>query len=330
MAVPSPNTRSPPRENYDHSPPPLIFSKKRAFVSRIHHLSKSTAATFGTMRERLACGAIARTCQIVSVYPIDTIKTRIQVARGGNSTGVPLFHSLYRGIPVTLMGQVPYGMLTFGTYETVRARLSRMEKIPSWLQIIISASVGDSFGSLWLTPCEVIKSKTQAGLYPSARQTAAAIFKSSGLRGFYQGYVPALTRDIPFRCIQFTLFENGKRWYKNAMKGREIHPLELLLVGAFSGIATAAVTTPLDVIRTRVMSQAPGAPVYKNGLHCVMQTIKKDGPRGLFKGILPRCMLIGPSSAMFFFAYEASKAFFRTRRLNKSVDTLARRPRFLK
>lgn len=62
-------------------------------------------------------------------YPLDTIKTRLHL---GRALGVPSLPDMYRGLASSLVGQVPYGMLTFGTYEIYKtALLQRFPVRPS-------------------------------------------------------------------------------------------------------------------------------------------------------------------------------------------------------
>lgn len=287
--------------------------------------SSATAvpATPLTVPQSLACGAFGRLVQILTMYPVDTIKTRIQVARSsvpvspfGAISAAVRQGALYRGAAFSLLGQIPYGMLTFGLYETLRTDFKRrFPKLPQWAQIILAASAGDAIGSLWLTPSEVVKSKTQAGLYATPVAAVRATAKQ-GSRFFYQGYPAAIARDIPFRAIQLTLYERFRTMYLSRRPGGGtlLAPWENLLIGALSGTLTAMATTPLDVVRTRMMSQGSGAQaLYKNAFDCAAKTVSREGPAALFKGLVPRALLLGPSSAVFFLAYEASKSFFRRR-----------------
>ena len=282
------------------------------------------------------------------MFPVDTVKTRIQVspsvvaaaAASVSSNSPSRFTtafkqgSLYKGVLFSLVGQIPYGMLTFGMYETIKANMfkSHAFQCPEWLQIVIAASLGDAIGSMWLNPSELIKSKTQAGLFASPIQAVRAISKNGPL-AFYQGYAAAIARDVPFRAIQFTLFEYSRNLYKQRYKhpAHKISPLENLLLGALSGTLTAMATTPLDVIRTRMMAQATGPnAMYKSAMDCLVKTVTKEGAGALMKGVIPRCLLIGPSSAVFFLAYEASKSFFRSRSLRSRqfhVSATPLRPR---
>lgn len=280
-----------------------------------------------TITQSLMCGAVARAAQILTMFPVDTIKTRVQVSRIAVAAVRPSpiaqlssaiqKGNLYRGAAFSLCGNIPYGMLTFGLYETIKTKLFGNSKFscPEWLQIVIAASTGDAIGSLWLTPSEVVKSKTQAGVFPSPVAAIRAI-SNQGPLGFYQGYGAAIARDIPFRAIQLSLYERARSWYvkRSRKPAQQITAIENLLMGAICGTLTAATTTPLDVIRTRMMSQGTGGTaLYKNAIDCLSKTVSQEGVGALFRGIGPRCFLIGPSSAVFFLAYEASKSFFRSR-----------------
>lgn len=318
------------------------FSRRRATPTRLIASQSKVLSLDLTISQSLVCGALGRAAQIIAVFPIDTVKTRIQSARlAGNVSSAPA-QSLrvgsfgkalaqgrfYSGVGVTLTGQVPYAMLTFGLYETVRSRLNKSyAHLPDWLRIMLAAGIGDAIGSLWLTPSEVIKSKTQTGLYSSPWSVIQAI-GSSGPLAFYQGYAAALARDVPFRAIQMYLYERCRRSYINQFASKrpdKISPWENLLIGAVSGSITAFVTNPVDVIRTRIMSQPVGdQALYRNALDCIVKTIRTEGLTALLKGAGPRTIMVGPASAIFFLTYEATKTFFRNRsRLSSTVASAA-------
>jgi hypothetical protein len=61
--------------------------------------------TISSARSHLAAAACARATSIFAMYPVDTVKTRMQI---GNSEAFR-WNGLYRGVWGSLMGQVPYG-----------------------------------------------------------------------------------------------------------------------------------------------------------------------------------------------------------------------------
>lgn len=87
--------------------------------------------------------------------------------------------------------------------------------------------------------------------------------------------------------------------------GRELEPWETIAVGALSGGLTAVLTTPFDVMKTRMMT-APGGRHVSMSL-VALSVLRHEGPLGLFKGAVPRFFWIAPLGAMNFAGYELAK-----------------------
>lgn len=103
-------------------------------------------------------------------------------------------------------------------------------------------------------PIELLKQRRQALNYPNtAMQLLRHAYKSEGIRkGLYRGFGNTLLREIPFSLIQFPLWEYLKiNWTKTT--GTELTPFSVAICGAIAGGFAAACTTPLDVIKTRIM-----------------------------------------------------------------------------
>jgi solute carrier family 25 (mitochondrial S-adenosylmethionine transporter), member 26 len=133
----------------------------------------------------LAAGAIARAISIATLYPVDTIKTRVQLAQ---LPTVPSMGLLFKGLTSSLAGQIPYAALSFGCYESYKAiLLARMPKSMSLAAVSLAAVAGDLTGSIWVVPSEVIKQQLQAGRYSSMREAVRTIYSAEGVKGFYRG-----------------------------------------------------------------------------------------------------------------------------------------------
>jgi solute carrier family 25 S-adenosylmethionine transporter 26 len=101
------------------------------------------------------------------------------------------------------LGQVPYGVLVFGSYEVYKRELKKKFPTTNPLFIVATASLlGDLTGSFCLCPSEVVKQKIQAGIFRNQREALTSIWQARGLLGFYEGYLGGLARDIPFRVAQ--------------------------------------------------------------------------------------------------------------------------------
>lgn len=66
---------------------------------------KSFLKTVANARTHLAAAACARAVSIFAMYPVDTIKTRMQIGQGDAFR----LKGLYNGVTGSLVGQVPYG-----------------------------------------------------------------------------------------------------------------------------------------------------------------------------------------------------------------------------
>lgn len=85
---------------------------------------------------------------------------------------------------------------------------------------------------------------------------------------------------------------------------RELEPWETIAVGALSGGLAAVVTTPFDVMKTRMMT-AQGRSVSMSFVF--VSILRHEGPIGLFKGAVPRFFWIAPLGAMNFAGYELAR-----------------------
>jgi len=87
------------------------------------------------------------------------------------------------------------------------------------------------------------------------------------------------------------------------------------VAGGAGGCLGALVTCPLEVVKTRF--QALGSrpalllvkPAYTPGIYHALKTIAvKEGPKGLFKGLVPNLVGVAPSRALYFGVYSITKA----------------------
>jgi len=263
-------------------------------------------------KAHLAAAGCARATSIFAMYPVDTIKTRMQMGQAAFSGAA--FSQYYRGVAGSLAGQIPYSMMTFASYEVYKEELAkRFPDMSLGLRTFAAAIMGDLTGSVWLCPSEVIKQQMQAGMHSNMAAAVRGIWQNAGPKGFYQGYLSQISRDVPFRACQLVSYELVKSNYikfttkRSESNGecastRRLMAWEGMVVGAIAGSISAAVTNPLDVLKTRMMTgQAYGA---ASVVPAVRAILAKEGPRALFAGVVPRVVYVGPSSAIFFLVYE--------------------------
>jgi solute carrier family 25 phosphate transporter 23/24/25/41 len=97
-----------------------------------------------------------------------------------------------------------------------------------------------------------------------------------------------------------------------------------LSFGAMSGFTAAALTYPTDLVRRRMQLQGAKGHFdlerYENTMDCIRKTIKKEGVKGLYKGMVPCFLKVVPSMAISFTTYELLKTFWKidTSKLTKA------------
>jgi solute carrier family 25 S-adenosylmethionine transporter 26 len=253
----------------------------------------------------LFSGGCAGVSVDVSLFPIDTIKTRCQAKEGFFKAGG--FSGIYRGLGVAALGSAPGAALFFSTYESVKplAKSAFGEDRPVAVQGF-AASTGECVACLVRVPTEVVKQRMQAGQYGTLREAAKTIASNDGIGGFYRGYFTTVAREIPFALIQFPIWERLKKEW-GSLQGYDASPWQGALCGSASGAFAAAVTTPLDVAKTRIMLGQSSS-----GFLGTISTIaKEEGAAAIFSGVGPRTFWIGLGGFVFFGAYEKSLQTFK-------------------
>lgn len=93
----------------------------------------------------------------------------------------------------------------------------------------------------------------------TSRAMIASLFKQEGPCGFFRGLGPAALTWTPYFSIYFTLYESISSRAASGVPTDELPFLTALGCGLIAGTAAAVLTTPLDVVKTRVQVGGMGA-----------------------------------------------------------------------
>ena len=61
--------------------------------------------------------------QVGSLFPVDSVKTKLQVGQKVQFKLDTIGVDHFKGFGSAMLGQIPYGMLVFGTYETLKTKI---------------------------------------------------------------------------------------------------------------------------------------------------------------------------------------------------------------
>jgi hypothetical protein len=117
--------------------------------------------------------------------------------------------------------------------------------------------------------------------------------------------VPTIISGAPYTGLQMTSYEIFKRNSPNGGQG----VLWSLINGSLSGLVAQTVTYPGDTIRRRMQNNGAGGAerVYRNTWDCTVQTWRKEGVRGFFRGAWTNTVRAVPGAAIQFASYELLK-----------------------
>ncbi|CEP19055.1 hypothetical protein [Parasitella parasitica] len=282
-------------------------------------MSENTSHQIGNLKQALVAGACAGTAVDTALFPLDTIKTRLQSQQGFLASGG--FRGVYSGLLSAIIGSAPGASLFFVTYEATKrlmgATLDNAQYAP--LIHMAAASCGETVACTVRVPTEVIKQRMQTKQFTKTSAAVSHVLRTEGVLGMYRGFLSTVAREIPFTCIQFPLYEYFKRTYAT-VKGRRTEPYEAALMGSLAGAIAAGATTPLDVCKTRIMLSIKNQSTkHYDGIISTMKRIAtEEGPRALFSGIGPRVMWISIGGSIFLGVYEkALKTFVQLRVLDE-------------
>lgn len=210
----------------------------------------------------------------------------------------------------------------------------------------LSSSIAQLVNCAVVTPAEVLKQNAQM-LDVQHRAPGAS---SSTMKVLHQlkrhptklwrGYTALAARDLPFTALQFPAFEYLKQvliTQRSRLK-KEGGPVNGLLERAWiaavsagvAGSVAAWVTTPFDVIKTRMMLEAGAQNSFqaergsrigilqggtrakrRSGFRIGTEVLQRQGLRGLFRGALVRATFTIVGNGLYMGCYEYAKMYLQ-------------------
>ncbi|MBW0505855.1 hypothetical protein O181_045570 [Austropuccinia psidii MF-1] len=272
-------------------------------------------------------GGIAGALGATAVYPIDLVKTRMQNQRS-KVVGELLYKNsmdcvrkvfknegfvgFYRGLPPQLIGVAPEKAIKLTINDLIRANVKNpvTGEIGVGWEMIAGGTAGGCQVAV-TNPLEIVKIRLQmqgelARVAGNEAKGAMHIIRQLGLVGLYKGAGACLCRDIPFSAIYFTAYAHLKKdTFGEGTNGKKLSFLETLTAAAIAGMPAAYFTTPADVVKTRLQTEArKGETHYKGLVHCFTTILKEEGPRALFKGGPARILRSSPQFGVTLVSYE--------------------------
>ncbi|KAF4336499.1 peroxisomal Ca-dependent solute carrier [Fusarium beomiforme] len=191
---------------------------------------------------KFASGGLAGMIAQASVYPLDTLKFRLQceTVKDGlqgaalvRQTAVKMYadggvRACYRGLTMGLVGMFPYSAIDMGTFELLKksyktyyARKNNVHEDdvkPGNIATGIIGATSGAFGASVVYPLNVVRTRLQTqgtamhpATYTGIWDVTKKTIQREGYRGLYKGLTPNLLKVAPALSITWVVYENSKR-----------------------------------------------------------------------------------------------------------------------
>ncbi|KAG2176281.1 hypothetical protein INT43_005515 [Umbelopsis isabellina] len=279
------------------------------------HSSKSTPFWYG--------GAASCVATLVS-HPFDLTKVRLQTVRGSSAAGMLStmvyivknegILGVYNGLSASLLRQGTYSTVRFGLYDQFKVWVAKDEKPTFWQLLFCSTSAG-ALGGAFGNPSDVVNVRMQndGQLPPAMRRNyrnaidgLIRICREESPKVLARGIGPNMNRAILMTCSQLTSYDVFKEFLLGNLRlhdGFMVH----LESSIFAGLVATTVCSPLDVIKTRIMSASKHE--HQSIPNLLKNIVKNEGLRALFKGWTPAFLRLGPHTIVTFLVLEELKTW---------------------
>ncbi|KAI8644650.1 mitochondrial carrier domain-containing protein [Parasitella parasitica] len=272
-------------------------------------------------------GGAASCVAAIVVHPFDLTKVRLQNAKGSMnhsmlSTMIKIaqnegFFKLYAGLSASILRQATYSTVRFGVYEKLKDYIqSTTQQKVNVGQLLICSSVAGALGGACGNPGDVINVRMQNDgqlplhqrrNYKHAIDGIIRISKEEGASALFRGLGPNINRAILMtssQCVSYDIFKSTILNHTSMQDGVGLH----LTSSVLAGLVATTVCSPVDVIKTRIMSASTGD--HRMSATMIMkQMFKTEGIKSFFKGWTPAFIRLGPQTIITFVVLEQFKTW---------------------
>ncbi|KAM0307751.1 hypothetical protein ACHAPM_000476 [Fusarium culmorum] len=283
---------------------------------------------------QFAAGAIAGVSEILVMYPLDVVKTRVQLQTGSGATAEyngmldcfrkiikqEGFSRLYRGISAPILMEAPKRATKFAANDEwgkVYRKMFGMDKMNQPLSVLTGATAGAT-ESFVVVPFELVKirlqDKASAGKYNGMVDCVVKTVKNEGPLTLYQGLESTLWRHILWNAGYFGCIFQVRQMLPKA-ENKKAQITNDLISGAIGGTFGTVLNTPLDVVKSRIQNTpkvAGQAPKYNWAFPAVGTVLKEEGFSALYKGFLPKVLRLGPGGGILLVVFTTVMDTFRS------------------
>jgi solute carrier family 25 oxoglutarate transporter 11 len=282
--------------------------------------NKGTQSNFLKTLSNIAIGGTSGTLASFVVYPIDSLKTLIQMRSeaGLDSSVIGVLRermrtegllSLYRGLMTNVYRQLTFASLRLGIYFSYSDYLKKIKNKPvlSLPESAAGSMAAGAIATMAVMPIDIVYVRFQVenSLPPEQRRNYKSfsnafsrIVQEEGIKTLWRGIFPAVCRGMSLNVGMLVPYEACKNLLAKYMGWtRKNYMLSSIVAGA----SAAVCCLPFDNAKVKMQKMKPGPDgkmPYKGLFDCFAKTIRKEGVLRLWAGLLPIYMVIAPHAML--------------------------------
>lgn len=259
-------------------------------------------------------GGVASSMAVCFTHPLDLARVRLQNSPHKMTT-VQLVRStlasegargLYIGLSASILRQMTYSLTRFAAYEeikqfVIRRRQDNPRPLSIWTTIG-AASLAGAAGGLAGNPADVVlvrmtsdlfRDEAQRFKYRNAFDGIVRSVRDEGVRSVFKGLTPNVVRAALMNASQLASYDFFKDLLYSTGQFTQGSLPHYLLSSLLAGTVATTITSPADVIRSRLMN-ARG----NDGMPQLLKAMRTEGPMFLFRGWVPSWMRLAPQTVI--------------------------------
>ena len=259
--------------------------------------------------QKMLVGGISGVIGLSTVFPVDLIKTRLQISDAGLSSVCRDVYTkygmsgFYRGLGATAIMVFPEKAVKLGVNDYFRDVFCNYDRNKETISQQVAAGALTGVVQVAVTnPMEIMKIRLQTAETAAAVSPLTAV-RELGFKGLYTGSAVTLMRDVPYNVIFFLSYIEMKRALTSP--DGEVSRSRILGSGIAAGMIAALAGTPMDVVKSRI--QMRNSPYTSGAIDCAKRLYGEGGYGIFFRGALPRMAVQGPlyGIALLFFELQS-------------------------
>lgn len=281
----------------------------------------------------MMAGGIAGSVAEIATIPLDTIKVRMQLFQGQYKSQYDCFRTtlknegikaFYQGASAGILRQLSFASIRIGMFDYSMQHLAAKkgaQGITLWDRIkwgVVSGGIAITVAN----PVDMIKVRFQGDLrhksgqkrYNNVFDAAVKIYKTEGVRSFYQSLPPNILRNSVINAAELASYSQ----IRSALLDNSVMRDGILChftCSFFAGFIAAVVGSPFDVIKSRMMDGklVDGKKVpYKSVMDATVSLFGQKGFKGFYAGFSANFQRIVGWNIIMFMSREQILQYMRS------------------